>query len=1269
MRIVVDLQACQSLPHRERGIGRYAMAFTKALLRNAADDEVWIALNGEIDGTIDLVRGALSGLTDDDHVVVWRALPHTAEKDASNRWRTAAANLVRNEFIAQLKPDVVHLSSLFEGYVDDVTCAVGPGQSYVTSVSLYDLIPLEMPDMYLTDPGLRNWYMGRTEQLKNIDLILGISNYTCRQATDLLQISPERAVAVMAGVEPLFSPRAIGGDAASQLLARFGIAKPFVMYTGGLDPRKNIEGLIVAYGSLGPTLRARHQLVIVCDTPADQAQRLQTLSAQCGLQPGELILTGYLSDTDLVALYNLCHTFVFPSMNEGFGFPPLEAMACGAAVIGSNTSSIPEVITEDDALFDPRDRASIAAKLQMVLTDEAFRQRLRERGSQRAQAFSWDNCAQVALAAMHEAQSHRKEVRQTFPSNVGQKPRLAYVSPLPPERSGIAEYSAELVPALSEYYEIEAITDQAEVSDPWLHDHIPVRNCEWFERHANRYDRVLYQIGNSAVHAQMPGLLHRHPGMVVLHELHLGGLASHLELASKVPGYWTRSLYESHGYAALIDRAGAADSDEVLQRYPCSLPLIHDAEGVIVHNQYSRGLADTWFGEGTSHDWALIPHLRTIPERVEREQARSRLGLDDGDLMVCCFGILGRLKRNREMLDAWFGSKLSADPRCRLVFVGGAHDPAYAQELEKAIAEDGAGRVHITGWVEPGIYRDYLAAADLAVQLRGSTRGETSGAVLDCLAYGLPTVVNAHGSMAEIPSDVVMMIPDDFSRRDLVEALERNMADATRRATFGERGRTFCRRELAPPHIAKLLRNAIESLTASGPHRTLVRLAEHISAIPGSPRKADIAQLATGIAANQRPVGGMRQLLVDVSELVRRDAKSGIQRVVRSVLAVLLAQPLSGFRVEPIYANPGERYRYARAFTTGFLDLTGFIGSDEVIDADPGDVFLGLDLALDEIPANGAEIEAMHRRGVKICFVVYDQLPLRRQDCFPPHAYGLFNRWMKSVASLSDGLVAISRSVEAEICESLDAMGVARVRPLRLGHFHLGADLVSGKPSNGISPEQKFCVEHLRHAMTFLVVGTVEPRKGYRQTLDAFELLWARGRMVNLVVVGKPGWMTDGLAKRIRDHDENGKRLLWFADASDELLSHLYSACSALLLPSEGEGFGLPLIEAAQHGLAILCRDLPVFREVAGEYASYFSGVEGSDLAAAIENWMALKEAGIAPSSLSMPWLTWEQAARQLLEVILHDRWDGEWSSCRTRPAQTEAGADIQKLRQRVMES
>jgi len=137
--------------------------------------------------------------------------------------------------------------------------------------------------------------------------------------------------------------------------------------------------------------------------------------------------------------------------------------------------------------------------------------------------------------------------------------------------------------------------------------------------------------------------------------------------------------------------------------------------------------------------------------------------------------------------------------------------------------------------------------------------------------------------------------------------------------------------------------------------------------------------------------------------------------------------------------------------------------------------------------------------------------------------------------------------------------------------------------------------------------------------------------------------MTEALVERLRNHPEKNSRLFWFEGASDELLMRLYEQCSGLLVPSEGEGFGLPLIEAAQHGLPILCRDLPVFKEVAGPHASYFSGFEAVELADAIRDWLECRANDAVPASAGMPRLTWEQATTKLLHCVLEEHWHASW--------------------------
>jgi glycosyltransferase involved in cell wall biosynthesis len=151
-------------------------------------------------------------------------------------------------------------------------------------------------------------------------------------------------------------------------------------------------------------------------------------------------------------------------------------------------------------------------------------------------------------------------------------------------------------------------------------------------------------------------------------------------------------------------------------------------------------------------------------------------------------------------------------------------------------------------------------------------------------------------------------------------------------------------------------------------------------------------------------------------------------------------------------------------------------------------------------------------------------------------------------------------------------------------------------------------------------------------------MLWSGGKEINLVIVGKQGWMVEELAEKLRAHPQMNHQLFWLEGISDEYLEQLYAAASCLMLPSQGEGFGLPLIEAAQHKLPIIARDLPVFREVAGEYAYYFTNdTHPLILTKAIEEWIELYQNDNHPKSDDMPWLTWKQSAKMLLKLLNRD--------------------------------
>jgi len=278
---------------------------------------------------------------------------------------------------------------------------------------------------------------------------------------------------------------------------------------------------------------------------------------------------------------------------------------------------------------------------------------------------------------------------------------------------------------------------------------------------------------------------------------------------------------------------------------------------------------------------------------------------------------------------------------------------------------------------------------------------------------------------------------------------------------------------------------------------------------------------------------------------------------------------------------------------------------------------------------------------------VYDLLPLQNPDFYPAEIEDMQRTWLTSIAAVADGLVCISRSVESELLDWLDRHGPARDSPLNVGAFRLGADIDGSVPTSGDSNEGAELIARMGVVPSAVMVGTVEPRKGHRQVVAAFEQLWRDGIGLDLVIVGKKGWMVDDFASMLHTHSEAGRRLHWIQDASDAMVDRVYARACVLVAASLGEGFGLPLVEAARHGLPIVARDLPVFREVAGEHAYYFSGRSADDLAGALKAWLELRREARHPRSEGLPHLTWAESTDELLDVVLGGRWNAAWNAPR----------------------
>ena len=391
---------------------------------------------------------------------------------------------------------------------------------------------------------------------------------------------------------------------------------------------------------------------------------------------------------------------------------------------------------------------------------------------------------------------------------MGSLPRLAYVSPLPPVPSGIADYSAELLPALALHFAITVVVEQVDAQVP---PGFAVIDSAAFLRQAAQFDHVLYHVGNSPYHAHMVGLLRRVPGVVVLHDVYLGHLFAHIQESGRDPVALRRALWQSHGMAALACWRSQG-LDVALQRYPASAEVLAQARGVIVHSQHARRVLEQAGGAPLAVPVHVVPLPQAMPARVtERAAARRRLGIPEDVFLVCSFGYAGPGKLTQALVQAWHEAGLAEQPLAWLRLVGGHQlGGASAQALDDELGR--CIRTQLTGYVDAATYQDHLAAADLAVQLRTQSRGETSRAVLEVIAHGIPLLLNAHGANAEVPAAWVEQLDETCPPAALAAALADAHAAPARWRERAEQARAELAQRHGPVPVARQYAASLEAI-------------------------------------------------------------------------------------------------------------------------------------------------------------------------------------------------------------------------------------------------------------------------------------------------------------------------------------------------------------------------------------------------------------------------------------------------------------------------
>lgn len=412
LKIIIDMAGNLS-PSKWRGIGRYSLSFLEGIVNYQKGHEIYALITNFNDELSKELNEILKNILPEENIIFFEAPFNDESFSFSMQDRLRVFKTLKDGFLQNLKPDVVINTSVHDDELVQSEQTVFYDRNYMTAAIFYDIIPYIFPEIYLgNNKSIIDRYMKSVEELRNTDLLLAISDYTMKDGIDKIGIKKDRVVSINSDANPIFKRISFGKESQKRIKSKFGIDEQFILFVpGGFDARKNFERLIEAFSIMPAKYLEKYKLVITGNHSIDDEKKLKNTANKFNLKDESLILTGYVNDDDLIGLYHSCKLFIFPSLYEGFGLPILEAMRCGAVVIGSNVSSMIEILKDDLAMFDPYSVKDIRDKMLQSIENKEIRTKLKKNSKIQELAFSTKKTALLTLSALelNLSKSNKKE--------------------------------------------------------------------------------------------------------------------------------------------------------------------------------------------------------------------------------------------------------------------------------------------------------------------------------------------------------------------------------------------------------------------------------------------------------------------------------------------------------------------------------------------------------------------------------------------------------------------------------------------------------------------------------------------------------------------------------------------------------------------------------------------------------------------------------------------------------------------------------------------
>ena len=621
-----------------------------------------------------------------------------------------------------------------------------------TFVIFYDLIPYIFKENYLPSREMLVNYNSDLKFVGECDHVFSISESSREDLVRFADIPKERISVIYGTADDKF--RKITDCHPEKLQKKYGIKKDkYILCVPADDERKNIAGLIKGFALLPDDMKNAFQLVIACKICKESVDHYMGIASSCNIE-SRVIFTNFISDVELIELYNGAEIIAFVSKYEGLGLPVLEGYQCGKICVTSNNSSLKEVAGNAAIMVDPYSNKSVADGMQKALTLSVKEKndRLMEAERLRKEKFNKYAMADAAYNSIKQFAERKGGCKHDGVN------KLAVFTPLPPVQSEISDFSVDIISGLAKNIkEIDVIVDGYE-TDCVLPSNVKIISLVAFKNKmkCNYYDEILYEFGNSEYHEYMIEMIRDYPGIVELHDINLQDLVLCLSGKSEDCLGTYRDFLKYDLTDTEIDnklkRSGMDyDPDLVLNGF-----VSRYAKKLIVHSEWGK----KEILERHIKDVSVIPHyVQSVSSCSPKGGLREKYGFSRGDLIIAAFGMVHETKRVIPIIHAL--SKLNEhDYDFKMIFVGKTLSLDFEREIKRLLVKFNLwDKVIITGYAELSVFIDYMKMCDIAVNLRYPYHGENSGALSRLMGMGKPVIINAIGSFDEVPDNACVKLP------------------------------------------------------------------------------------------------------------------------------------------------------------------------------------------------------------------------------------------------------------------------------------------------------------------------------------------------------------------------------------------------------------------------------------------------------------------------------------------------------------------------------